>query len=124
VSDGWSFWLRQLAGETPPLPAGHGEPVWGFYLLRQRYSWKREGAEIKIGTVNKVSTHWWPVAIWQDDSGWHCLVTRADQDGKPYRTEYLTDPVAIDERIVSRCCRTAIDHDAYLALVKELETSQ
>jgi hypothetical protein len=124
VTAPWSFWTRQLAGENPPLPPGHGVPVAGFFLLRQRYSWKREGAEIKIGTVNKVATYFWPVAIWQDESIWHCVVTRADRDGKPYKTEYLTDPIRIDETIVSRCCRAAITHERYLAEVKELENER
>lgn len=121
MSDQWDFWLRQLAGENPPLPAGIGKPVWGFYLLRQRYTWAREAHEKKIGTRNKVATYFWPVAIWQDESGWHCVVTRTDRDGKPYKTSYLTDPFEIDESIVSRCCRAAITHDDYLAKVKEIE---
>jgi hypothetical protein len=120
----WEFWAAQLAGENPPLPPEHGKPVWGFYLLRQRYTWAREEHEKKIGTRNKVATHHWPVALWEDETGWHCVITRAPQGGKDYRSAHLTDPVEIDEQIVSRCCRAAITHDDYLAKVKELENSR
>jgi hypothetical protein len=125
VTDPWQFWLDQLAGRNPPLPAEHAQPQWGFYLSRRRYSWPREGDEKKIGGArNKTFTYFWPTAIWADEGGWHCVITRAPLDGHDYKTSVLTDPLEIDESVFCACCRAAITHDDYLRRVADLETAR
>ena len=111
----WSFWQRQLAGENPPSLV-RGVPEWGFFLLRE---WASKGAQEGVESFRrKREVAFRPVAIWQDDAGWHCVITR------PGRTSHLTDPAEIDETVFASCCRAAIPHDEYLTKVKELENDR
>ena len=114
-SDPWSFWQRQLAGENPPSLV-RGVPEWGFFLLRE---WTSKGEQEGVSAIRrKREVCFRPVAIWQDDEGWHCLITR------PAKTTHLTDPAEIDETVFASCCRAAIDHETYEQKVKELESAR
>jgi hypothetical protein len=115
MTDQWSFWLRALAGENPQSMV-RGVPEQGFFLLRERKSTRTPEGERTIGGPrHKATTTYSPVAIWADESGWHCVITR------PWKTSHLTDPAEIDETVFSPCSRSPITHDRYLELVKELE---
>jgi hypothetical protein len=112
VADPWSFWRDQLNGYEPPTSPG--KPHAGFFLLRERKRTPVEKQEIG-GSRWNVKTNHWPCAIWQDDDGWHCVITKQEA------TSHLTDLSAIDEGIFSRCCRAAIRHDDYLTRVAEIK---
>ena len=110
----WSFWQRQLEGENPPSLV-RGVAEWGIFLLRE---WASKGTEEGVESVRrKREVDFRPVAIWQDDAGWHCVITRAR------KTSHLTDPAEIDETVFASCCRAAIDHETYLAKCKEIGDS-
>lgn len=114
----WSFWTKALAGENPQSLV-RGVPEQGFFLLRERTSTRTpEGERTVGGSRHKVETFFHPTSIWQDESGWHCVISRPD------RTSHLKDPEKIDEQIFSRCSRHPITHDNYLAQVKELESAR
>jgi hypothetical protein len=114
----WNFWLRALAGENPQSLV-RGVPEQGFWLLRERTYTRTPKEQRTIGgSRHKAETSFHPTAIWQDESGWHCVINR------PTQTHYLKDPEKIDEEIFSRCSRSPITHDDYLAKVKELENER
>lgn len=114
----WDFWLRALAGENPQSMV-KGVPEWGFWLLRERKTHRTPEADRTIGGPrHKVTTLHHPVAIWEDEGGWHCVIARPDQ------TTYLTDPAEIDERVFSPCSRSPIDHETYLAKCREIENER
>lgn len=99
----WSFWMMQLAGEEPSDIFG---PHWGFFALGEWIS--PEPPERKKRPVSS------PVAIWQDDGEWQCLITRR------WGPSHLIGVMNAHE-IFARCCRDPLTHEAYLAQVKELE---
>jgi hypothetical protein len=112
--DPWSFWLRALAGENPQSMV-KGVPEFGFFLLRERTKNRTPKEDREIGGPrDKIATLHHPVAIWQDEEGWHCVITRPDQ------TTHLTDPAEIDERVFSPCSRSPISHERYLEMTKEI----
>lgn len=114
----WEFWRKSLAGEKPKSLV-RGIPESGFWTLRERTTTRTpEGQRTVGGPRHKVSTQHHPVAIWEDEFGWHCVVNY------PRAVAYLKDPAEIDEKIFSRCSRAPIGNDAYLAKVKELETAR
>lgn len=118
MSEPWDFWLRALAGDNPQSMV-RGVPEQGFWLLRERKSTRTpEGERTVGGPRHKATTSFHPVAIWQDESGWHCVITR------PGKTSYLTDPAEIDETVFSPCSRSPMTHDDYLAKVNELESAR
>ena len=105
----WDFWFAQLAGENPETTPG--TPHAGFYTNRRRVTF--DNPEPGPGKPRKkIKVFEETVAIWQDESGWHCLIH--SENGQ----RHLTDVDAIDE-IFSRCCRTAITHEAYEARLQE-----
>jgi hypothetical protein len=115
MTDQWRFWLRALAGEAPQSLV-RGIPEAGFFLLRERKTTRTPEADRTVGGPrHKVTTLHHPVAIWEDEFGWHCVITRPDQ------TTYLTDPAEIDERVFSPCSRAPISHEKYLELTKQSE---
>lgn len=119
MEDGWDFWRFQLAGGLPETTPG--TPHSGFYLLRERHKRRRQDGERKIGTMDMVKTYHWPCAIWLDETGWHCVVTRVPRDKMPgCETTHTTRIERVDSTF-SICCRDAITHDDYLAKVKEIE---
>jgi len=117
VSDSrWDWWLKALAGDPQPSLV-KGVPEFGFFLLRERKTRRTPEDERKIGGPrHKVTTTFAAVAIWEDETGWHCVITR------PGHTSHLTDPAEIDEGVFSPCSKWPVDHETYLAKVKELET--
>lgn len=98
----WSYWQLQLAGEDPSVLLG---PHWGFFSLREWIA--PTPPERKKQPVDR------PVAIWQDEGNWHCLITRD-------RTSHLTEVMDVHE-VFSRCCRDPLTHESYLVKVKEIE---
>lgn len=111
----WNFWLHALAGENPQSMV-RGVPEFGFFLLRERKTHRTPEADRKVGGPrHKITTLFHPVAIWMDEDGWHCVITRPDQ------TTHLTDPAEIDERVFSPCSRSPISHERYLELTKQPE---
>lgn len=118
MSDNWTYWLRALAGEKPQSLV-RGVPEQGFWLLRERKSKRTPEAERTVGGPrHKISTRFHPVAIWEDEIGWHCVVNY------PRAISYLTDPDEIDEQIFARCSCAPITHETYLTKCKELENER
>ena len=111
----WSFWRAQLAGETPETTPG--TPHAGYYLMRRRET--RDNPNPRPGDPRKkVTTHYNPVAIWFDeDSGWNCI------EHTPRLILSNSSIEAIDESIFSRCCRSPLTYEDYLAKVAEREAS-
>lgn len=107
----WQFWRDQLAGLNPGTTPG--TPHCGYYLARRRASFPNPKPSVG-GPRRKVKTYHEPCAIWFDESGWHCLITREDD------AAHLTDIDAIDG-VFSRCCREAMPYEKYLELVPALE---
>jgi hypothetical protein len=112
MMDAWHFWREQLAGKAPETTPG--TPHAGYFLSRRRVTKDNPNPTIG-GPRKKVETYHDPVAIWHDGESWHCLITRVD--GPP---RYLTNVDAIDD-VFSRCCRSALTYEAYIALVPEQE---
>ena len=109
--DRWQFWRGQIAGLNPETTPG--TPHCGYFLARRRES--APNPSPRVGEPRrKVATFHDPVAIWFDESGWHCLITR--EDG----ARHFTDIDAIDN-VFSRCCREALPYTEYLKLVPALE---
>jgi hypothetical protein len=114
----WDFWLKALAGEAPRSLV-RGIPEAGFFLLRERRTHRTPEEDRTIGGPrHKVTTIYHPVAIWEDEFGWHCVVNY------PRTVSYLIGPAEIDETIFSRCSRAPITHDDYLEKVQELESAR
>lgn len=99
----WSFWQMQLAGEEPSDVFG---PHWGFWSLQE---WIAPTPPER----KKQPVHW-PVAIWQQDGEWQCVITRS------WGPSHLTGVMNAHE-IFARCNRDAISHEEYLKRVEELQ---
>lgn len=113
MTDPWQFWMDQLRGLEPDCTPG--TPHQGYYLNRNRKTYPNP--EPGPGKPRKkVSTSYDPVAIWQDEDGWHCVIT--GPEGK----RYLNNVEAIDN-LFSYCCRNAIGYDEYLEKVAEYEAA-
>ena len=119
MSDPWAFWRSSLDGETPETTPG--TPHAGYYLMRRRET--RDNPNPRPGDPRKkVTTHYNPVAIWQGNDdficlGWLCL------EHAPRGPIYRTEADVIDESIFSRCCRSPLTYEDYLAKVAEREAS-
>jgi hypothetical protein len=107
MTDDFSFWLAQLAGQNPDFTPGHPES--GFYKTRRR---RTEYAPILGKRRNKATVTFEPVAIWRDNAGLHCVI------GAYPNQQHITDADRIDE-IFSYCLRNAIDHHEYEELANE-----
>jgi hypothetical protein len=101
MTDDFSFWRAQLAGQNPDFTPG--QPESGFYKTRRR---KTEYAPVLGQRRNKVTVTFEPVAIWRDDAGLHCVM------GAHPNQQHITDADRIDE-CFSYCCRSAISHEEY-----------
>ena len=112
MSDLWQFWRDEIAGLNPETTPG--TPHAGYYLARRRESFPNPNPGVGQPR-RKVVTYHDPVAIWHDESGWHCLITR--EGSTPV---YLTDVEQTDQ-LFSRCCREAITYSKYIELVPEQE---
>ena len=102
MNDDWTFWQEQVEGKTPETTPG--TPHQGYYLYRRRTTHSIPVEEMQIGGSRKrVTTTHEPVAIWHDETGFHCLING---------DVHLTDVEQIDN-IFSRCCRNAITYTEY-----------
>jgi hypothetical protein len=112
MTDPWQFWRDQIAGLEPETTPG--TPHAGYYHLRRRITYPNPHPTAG-GPRRKVKVYHDPVAIWRDETGWNCLITREEGGAS-----HITNVDAIDN-IFSRCCRDALTYEKYLTLVPALE---
>ena len=98
----WSFWIAQLAGFNPETTPG--EPHAGFYTSGSSGEAYKRARPVDY------------IAIWKDEDGEWIAKTNQSTGGVKINRGWQ-----VDEYVFPRCCRNAIDHETYLARVKELE---